>query len=198
MLDRAISAVFARLEAEDAEDAIHGGERSLAIAPTTGALLYALCVRQPGCRVLEIGGSRGYSTIWLAAAVRDRGGHVVSLEENPSKIALAASNLADAGVADIVELRPGDAFATLRDLDAPFDVVFLDAWKDDYEALFALARPLLAAGGLVVADNVLSHAETLAPYCAARQSDPTLLSVTVPLDNGLELTSVLGRSLHSV
>ena len=85
----------------------------------------------------------------------------------------------------------GDAHATLRETQDVFDLVFLDAEKEDYEALFALARPLLEPGGLVVADNVLSHAETLAAYSAARQADPTLSSVTVPLDRGLELTVAL-------
>ena len=70
-----------------------------------------------------------------------------------------------------------------------FDLVFLDAEKDDYEVLFGLARPLLEPGGLVVADNVLSHAETLGAYSAARQADPTLSSVTVPLDRGVELST---------
>jgi caffeoyl-CoA O-methyltransferase len=72
-----------------------------------------------------------------------------------------------------------------------FDVVFLDAEKDAYEALFDLARPKLEPGAVVIADNVLSHEETLGPYTRARQSDPTLESVTVPLDRGLEVTVVL-------
>jgi predicted O-methyltransferase YrrM len=71
--------------------------------------------------------------------------------------------------------------------------VFLDAEKGDYEALFALARPLLEPGALVVADNVISHADTLAAYSVARQSDSTLLSVTLPLDSGLEVTTVLSE-----
>jgi predicted O-methyltransferase YrrM len=71
-----------------------------------------------------------------------------------------------------------------------FDVVFLDSEKPDYEALFALARTKVEPGGLIVADNVISDVETLAAYSAARQADPALESVTVPLDRGLELTVV--------
>ena len=85
----------------------------------------------------------------------------------------------------------GDAIATLEQLDDTFDVVFIDAEKDDYERLFELARPRLEPGGLVVADNVLSHVETLGAYSAARQADPDLVSVTVPLDRGLEFTALL-------
>jgi caffeoyl-CoA O-methyltransferase len=72
-----------------------------------------------------------------------------------------------------------------------FDVVFLDAEKEQYEPLFDLARGKIEPGGVVIADNVLSHAETLAAYSEGRQADPTLESVTVPLDRGLELSVVL-------
>jgi predicted O-methyltransferase YrrM len=77
------------------------------------------------------------------------------------------------------------------EIEDVFDVVFLDAEKDDYEQLFSLARAKLEPGALVVADNVLSHEETLGAYSQARQSDPSLVSVTVPLDRGLELSVVL-------
>ena len=72
--------------------------------------------------------------------------------------------------------------------------MFLDAEKDDYETLFGLVLPLLEPGGIVVADNVLSHVETLGAYSASRQVDPSLSSLTVPLDRGLELTVVLGST----
>ena len=88
----------------------------------------------------------------------------------------------------------GDANTTLAATEDTFDVVFLDAEKDDYEALYALARPLLEPGGVVVADNVLSHVETLGSYSAARQADPSISSVTVTLDRGLELSVVLGSA----
>ena len=105
-------------------------------------------------------------------------------------------NIADAGLDDWVEVIAGDAFETLARLDGPYDVVFLDAWKDDYEALFALARARADAGAVVVADNVVSHPQ-LAAYSAARQADPTAVSVTVPLDSGLEVTTLLTGGLHS-
>ena len=92
---------------------------------------------------------------------------------------------------DLAELIDGDAFEQLPRIDDVFDVVFLDAEKDDYDGLFRLAREKLEPGGLVVADNVLSHPDPLADYSAARQADPALLSVTVPLDRGLELSVVL-------
>ena len=108
------------------------------------------------------------------------------------KAELWRRNVDEAGLSDWVELREGDAFRSIDELDDVYDVVLLDAWKGDYEPLFALARPRLEPGGMVIADNVLSHAKTLGVYSAARQADPTLSSVTLPLDRGLELTVVLG------
>ena len=76
-------------------------------------------------------------------------------------------------------------------LREPPDLVFIDAEKEDYEELFALVREKLEPGGLVVADNVLSHVDPLGEYSRKRQSDPSLASVTIPLDRGLEVTVVL-------
>jgi predicted O-methyltransferase YrrM len=157
----------------------------------TGRFLFSLVAPNAGCEVLEIGGSRGYSTIWLAAAARILGGRVLSLEHDPEKCAAWRRNIEEAGLGEWAELLEGDALEILARLEEPFDVVFLDAEKEDYERLFALARSRLEPGALVVADNVLSHVDTLAAYSAARQADDTLLSVTVPLDSGLELSAVL-------
>jgi caffeoyl-CoA O-methyltransferase len=193
--ERALS-VLARLEAEDAaerEAGLPAMQRSRQVAPTTGRFLFALAACQAGIAVLEIGASRGYSSIWLAAGARVLGGQVTSLENDPAKCAAWRANLADAGLEEWAELVESDAFETLGATEDTFDLVFLDAEKDDYEALFALARPLLEPGGLLVADNVLSHVETLGAYSAARKADPTLSSVTVPLDRGLELSVVLSE-----
>jgi len=194
MLDGRARTVLARLEDEDARERAEGvpaEKRSRAVAPTTGRLLFALVAPQAGCEVLEIGGSRGYSTIWLGAGARILGGHVTSLERDPAKCEAWRRNVAEAGLEEWVELIEGDAFETLAALDDVFDVVFVDAEKQDYERLFALVREKVEPGGLIVADNVLSHADPLVRYSRARQEDPTLSSVTVPLDRGLELSVVL-------
>jgi predicted O-methyltransferase YrrM len=197
MLDDRTLAVLARLEAEDAAEREAGHPstaRSRQVAPTTGRFLFALAASQAGIEVLEIGGSRGYSSIWLAAGARVLGGHVVSLEHDPVKCAAWRANVAAAGLVEWMELVDGDALVTLQATEDTFDLVFLDAEKDEYEELFALVRPLLEPGALVVADNVLSHVETLGAYSAARQADPSLSSVTVPLDCGLELSVVIGSA----
>ena len=194
MLDDRVRAVLARLEAEDADERERGlppEQRSRQVARTTGEFLFAVVAPQTDCEVLEIGGSRGYSTIWLAAAVRYLGGRVLSLEADPAKAEAWRRNVAEAGLEETAELVEGDAFESLLAIDDVFDVVFIDAEKEDYEALFDLARPKVEPGALFVADNVLSHAETLGDYSRHRQADPTLVSVTVPLDRGLELSAVL-------
>lgn len=199
MLDERVREVLARLEAEDAEEHARGipvMERSRAVAPTTGRFLFSLVAPQADCEVLEIGGSRGYSSIWLGAGVRSLGGRVLSLENDPAKVEAWRRNVADAGLAHWVDLLEADAFESLERSDEVFDLVFLDAEKDDYEALFTLARRKVERGALIVADNVLSHEDALGAYSRARQSDPTLSSLTLPLDRGLELTVVLGPPTH--
>ena len=198
MLDERVRDVLARLEREDAEERERGlppEQRSRAVAKTTGRFLFSLVAPQTACEVLELGGSRGYSSIWLGAGVRYLGGRVVSVERNPVAARRWSENIAEAGLEDWVELIEGDALEVLAEIQDVFDVVFLDAEKGDYERLFRLAREHLEPGGLVVADNVLSHQETLGAYSQARQSDPTLVSTTIPLDRGLELSVVLTESL---
>jgi predicted O-methyltransferase YrrM len=194
VLDDRIRTVLGRLEREDASERERGlppEQRSRQIEPTTGRFLFSLVAPQTDCEVLELGGSRGYSSIWLAAGVRHLGGRVLSLEHDPAKVDAWRRNVDDAGLTDWAELREGDAFEQLPQIDDVFDLVFLDAEKDDYEELFRLVREKLEPGAVVVADNVLSHSDPLAQYSAARRADPTLLSVTVPLDRGLELSVVL-------
>jgi predicted O-methyltransferase YrrM len=194
VLDDSVRSVLARLEAEDADERARGlpsEQRSRQVSRTTGQFLFALVAPQTDCEVLEIGGSRGYSTIWLAAGARYLGGRVLSLESDPAKAEAWRGNVGEAGLEDTADLVEGDAFETLRQIDDVFDVVFIDAEKEDYEALFDLARPQVEPGALFIADNVLSHADPLADYSRHRQADPTLESVTVPLDRGLELSAVL-------
>jgi predicted O-methyltransferase YrrM len=195
VLDERVVSVLTRLEEEDRAErdaGVPSDRRSRQVAPTTGRFLFALAASQAGIEVLEIGASRGYSSIWLSAGARLLGGRLLSLEHDPAKCEAWRANVAAAGLEEWAELVEGDAFGTLRATEDTFDLVFLDAEKDDYEELFALARPLLEPGGLVVADNVLSHADALGAYSIARQTDATLSSVTVPLDRGLELSVVLG------
>jgi predicted O-methyltransferase YrrM len=194
MLDDRIRAVLSRLEDEDRREREEGVARELRarqVSRTTGQFLFSLVAPQTDCEVLEIGGSRGYSTVWIGAGVRHLGGRVLSLEHDPRKCEAWRTNIAEAGIEEWADLVEGDAFEALPGIDDVFDIVFIDAEKDDYERLFRLARGKVEPGALFVADNVLSHQDALGAYSRARQDDPTLESVTVPLDRGLELSVVL-------
>ncbi len=196
MLDAQVRSVLTRLEEQDRDERERGlsaSERSNAVEPSTGRFLFSLVSPNGACSVLEIGSSRGYSSIWLAAGARYLGGRLLGIERDPARAAMWRENISAAGLDDWADLAEGEAQEILASLDDAFDVVFLDAAKSEYEELFELALPLVEPGALIVADNVLSNADTLSSYSEARQSDPRLSSVTVPLDRGLELTVVLSR-----
>ena len=116
VLDDRVRAVLARLEEENEREGVEGlpwAERSLAVGADSGRVLFALVAPNAGCGVLEIGGSRGYSTIWLAAAARILGGRVLSLEQDPVKCEAWRINIAEAGLEEWAELVEGDALAVL-------------------------------------------------------------------------------------
>jgi predicted O-methyltransferase YrrM len=165
------------------------------VARETGRFLFAFVVPQTDCEVLEVGAGRGYSTLWLAAGVRYLGGRVLSVEKDPHAAQEWRRNVAEADLDDWAELVEGDALEAIPEIPDVFDVVFLDAAKAEYERYFELVRGKLEPGAVVIADNVISHAAELGAYVSARQSDPTLVSVTVPLDRGLELSAVLSDSV---
>src|SRR5881275_1565370 len=128
MLDDRIRTTLERLEREDAAERERGlppEQRSRQVEPTTGRFLFSLVAPQIDCEVLELGGSRGYSSIWLAAGVRHLGGRVLSLEHDPAKAEAWRRNVAEAGLDDCAELVEGDAFEQLPRIDDVFDLVFL-------------------------------------------------------------------------
>ena len=162
--------------------------RMLNITPDTGRLLWILIQATGASRILEVGTSNAFSTIWLADAARNTGGRVTTLELNPDKVTMARENLARAGLGNLVEIIQAPAADTLRRLPGPFDFVFLDADRGNYLAYLELVVPKLVARGLLVADNVVSHAGELRDYLARVKSHPALHSVTVPIGNGEEIS----------
>jgi predicted O-methyltransferase YrrM len=127
----------------------------LAVSRETGRLLYMLTRSSGASSVVEFGTSFGISTLQLAAGLRDNGGgRLITAEFEPSKAARARENFAAAGVADLIELREGDALETLADdLPEQIDLALLDGAKELYPAVLALLEPRLRSGALVVADN---------------------------------------------
>jgi predicted O-methyltransferase YrrM len=160
------------------------------VEPETAELLGVLVRAMGAERVLEIGTSNGYSTIWLADAVAAVGGLVVSLEVLAERSALAASHLADAGVRDAVDLRTQDAAAALAAFDdACFDFVFLDAERPAYADYWPDLARVLARPGLLTVDNVLSHADEVAAFRALVDADERVESSLVPIGAGVLLVT---------
>lgn len=171
----------------DAREPEHA-RRMLNITPDTGAFLAILIQATGARRILEVGTSNAYSTIWLAWAAGRTDGHVTTIERSAEKAAMARANLARAGLLDRVTLCEGPALDVLPGLSGPFDFIFLDADRPNYLAYLDLLLPRLRPGGLLVTDNAVSHAAELHAYLARLRSDPALESITVPIGNGEELT----------
>lgn len=162
----------------------------LPLSAEQGALCYLLARSIGARRIVEFGTSFGVSTIYLAAAVRDNGGGLVTgTELVAEKASKARQHLDEAGLAAFAEVREGDALETLRDLEGPLDMLLLDGWKDGYLPAIKLLGPLVRRGGLVVGDNIFTFRRGLAPYVAYMQ-DPRngFRSSTLALADGTELS----------
>ena len=138
--------------------------------------------------ILEVGTSVGFSTLHLAQAAQETGGHVTTLELLPAKFEAARANLAHAGLSEVVTQHLGDALALLPTLPGPWDLVFLDPEKELYVAAWGLFKDHVRPGGLVIADNLLSHAEDLTDYQEAVRADGRFDTVMVPIGLGLEVS----------
>ncbi|MCP4319266.1 MAG: methyltransferase [Hyphomicrobiales bacterium] len=125
----------------------------LAISPQEGELLYLLARASKAHRLVEFGASFGISTLYLAAAAADNGGHLFTTEVQPEKCAAARAHLKRASLTDHATLLEGDARETLKGIDGPVDFLLLDGWKGMYLSVFELLRPKMAKSALVAADN---------------------------------------------
>ncbi len=157
------------------EGLVRMGEFYLAVSPDEGRLLYLLARATRARRLVEFGASYGVSTLYLGAAARDNGGHLVTTEAHPDKCRALRANLAQAGLADCVTLLEGDALQTLADLTESVDLLLLDGWKSLYLPLLQLLRPRLGEGALVLADNV-DHAAAQDYVAAVRAPDSGFLT----------------------
>lgn len=163
--DEAVAALRAVTETSTRAPQMMGG-------PVEVKLLEALVVATRATRVLEIGTFTGVTAISMASRLAP-GGSVTTLEADPDHAEIARRHIDASAVADRIDLVVGDALESLERLEGPFDVVFLDAWKQDYPAYLELVLPKLAAHGVIVADNVLRHGTVLDPA----PSDPAAISL---------------------
>ena len=201
LTDPKVIAVIDRLEAErsrpqtggprhsDAFDPALYAEFGFSIHPAQGDLIYLLCRALGAQRVVEFATSIGMSTLYFAAAIRDNGGGtVIGSEIVPEKLRVARRNLAAAGLAAWVELRPGDARETLRDLGGPVDVALIDGWPVSEGPSLArqvieIVAPQIRLGGIVLNDNA-------EPDYLDYIRDPAngFRSMSLPLKGGTELS----------
>ena len=195
MIDTRARAVLDELERHDAREREQGTprrERLRQVTPEVGRFLHTLVLATRPRSIVEIGTSGGYSTVWLATAARAVGAGVVTLEIDPVKVLRATASLRGAGVDGVATIVEGDAFAYLSERREPIDFVFLDAEKEDYTAFLELIVPLLPPGGLLVADNLTSHADDLAEFRRRAESDTRLSAVVVPIGRGELIAARIG------
>jgi len=166
------------------------GNAFIPVDPHAGRLLYALARGCAPGTFIEFGTSFGISTIYLAAAVRDRGaGRVVTTEMHAGKANRAREYLREAGLLDFVDLRVGDALETLEDVTPGVSLVFLDGWKNLYLPCLKLLEPKIQPGALVIADDVDLFPDALRPYLDyVRDASGGYVSVKLPVGDAMELS----------
>ena len=158
------------------------------IAPENGQFLSILIRSIKAQNVLEVGTSNGYSTIWLAAALKETGGKLITLEFDPKRAEEAHTHLREVGLDNIVEIRIGNALDEIPKCNATFDLVFLDAEKGEYRRYLELVMPNVRSGGLIVADDTVTMRDEMPDYVEFVFNTPTLHSVDIPLDDGVILS----------
>ena len=176
-----IQAVLSRIKAADSN--------LLAVSEEDGRFLRLLVAARGAKRVLEIGGANGYSAIWIGLGLRETGGRLVTIEYDPQRARDAEANIRAAGLADIVQVIPGDAFAAIPKLAGTFDFVFCDAWKKDYQRFFDMVYPRLDKGGMFIAHNVVNKKSEMGDFLTTIRTHPGILSAIVsPSGEGVSVS----------
>ena len=161
----------------------------LAVSEEDGRFLRLMVATSGTKRALEIGGASGYSAIWMGMGLRETGGRLVTIEYDPARAKELAENVKRAGLADIVDVVAGDAFAQIPKIPGTFDFVFLDAWKKDYKRFFDLVYPRLDRRGLFVAHNVVNKKSEMGDFLDAVQTHPSLWTTIVsPSGEGMSVS----------
>jgi predicted O-methyltransferase YrrM len=194
-IQNVINALHERIKQEAQQfergDRIDVNQMALAAGPETANFLNLLIRTMGAKHIVEVGTSVGYTALWLGEAARATGGQVIGMEAIEAKHQQALRHLAQAGLSDVVEVRFGDAKKIVHELAGPIDLVFLDAWKDDYVAYFDALLPKLRVGGCIIADNIIFPAnfqETMQRYQAHVRAYPNVRSHLLPIGNGEEMS----------
>ena len=208
MISEKIQIVLSKLQEQSEyedhyEEKILRSERMLAIGKNTGIFYNILLKSIKAKNVLEIGMSVGFSTLWFADAVISNTGNqtgvgsITTIDNEPAKIQRAKNNFEEAGVSNLIKIKEGNAKDILSDLldDSKnknfFDFVFIDADKENYIKYFDLCFPMVKSRGIIGADNILfpeRFNSLMKTYTSHVRNNPNVQSVTIPIDNGEELT----------
>jgi len=204
MVNEKIQNVLSRLEKDiDYEsshiDDVPSEKRLNCISKNIGTFYDILLKSISAKRILEIGTSVGYSGLWFADAVMSNTqseGQIITIDREKFKIDNATRNFEEAGVSSLIKIREGEASKILHEIKEEFgedyfDFIFIDADKESYIEYFDLCLPLVRKGGIVAADNILlpeRFNEMMADYLYHVRKNPNVQSVTVPIDNGEEVT----------
>jgi predicted O-methyltransferase YrrM len=179
------------MEVEDVEQRERGlssNRRWRSLARSSAELL-SLLVRLVRAKVIvEIGTSQGFSTIWLGLGAKSVGGRVISFEVSDWRHQKAIENIKEAEISDIVKLILGDPLLNLDNVPDDIDILFLDAEKADYLKQVTVLFPKISSGGIIVADNVVSHEEELQDYLSFVRNHNECNSILIPIGRGLEIT----------
>lgn len=188
IVGRALASVAGRPDAPTLAESVDlCAEALLPVQPTVGKLLYLLVRSLRPTTVVEFGTSYGISMIHLAAGLRDNGcGRVIGTELSGHKVRQARKNLAEVGLADITEIREGDARETLADLPGPIDLVLLDGWKDLCLPVLELLEPRMRPGTVVIADNLPMMPQE---YLDRVRVGDTYISMDLAIGEGIEIST---------
>jgi predicted O-methyltransferase YrrM len=167
-------------------------QEMLAITADTGLFFSVLLKAIKARRILEVGTSAGFSTLWFADAMgKNHSTRIITIEMNPQKVERALKNFKEAGVDKIIEIKQGIALDLLRKLKGKFDFVFLDADKENIIRYFDIVLPMVRIGGIIAADNMLYPGHfrpAMRKYARHVHTKPNIQSVTVPIGMGEEIT----------
>ncbi len=175
-----------RLEAIDTRDRVDGtarDKRLRQVPPETGRFLAIIAATAPKGNFVEVGTSAGYSGLYIGLACREVGARLTTIEMLEEKAQMAAETFRLAGMDDIIDQVVGDAREYLREM-ADISFCFLDAEKEVYSECYDLIVPRMVTGGILVADNVISHAQKLQPLVDRALTDPRIDAVVVPIGKG--------------